>query len=257
MSRGRKHVIIPDTQIKPGVPLEHLDWAAKYIVEKKPDVVVIIGDWADMPSLSSYDKGKKSFEGRTYKADIDAANGALERFMGPIVAESKRTHTSHKKHWDPRFVVTLGNHENRINRTIECQRELDGMISTDDLQFAKHGFEVYPFLQPVVVDGVCYCHYFASGPKGYAINTARQLILKNHMSSVAGHLQGKDISWDKRPDGSRILAAIVGSYYQHEEAYLNPQGNEHWRGILVLHEVNNGTCDEMPVSLAFLKEKYS
>ena len=66
-----KHLIIPDTQVKPGVDLNYLAWVGKYIVEKKPDVVVQIGDFADMPSLSSYDTGKKSFEGRRYKDDIE------------------------------------------------------------------------------------------------------------------------------------------------------------------------------------------
>ena len=59
-----KHLIIPDCQVKDGVPLEYLEWIGHYIVEKKPDVIINIGDFADMPSLSSYDVGKKSFEGR-------------------------------------------------------------------------------------------------------------------------------------------------------------------------------------------------
>ena len=59
-----KHMIIPDTQVKPGSSFEHLKWAGQYAVEKKPDVIVHIGDHWDMPSLSSWDVGKKSFEGR-------------------------------------------------------------------------------------------------------------------------------------------------------------------------------------------------
>ena len=59
-----KHLVIPDVQAKPGVPLEHLDWLGQYIVAKKPDVVVCLGDFADMESLSSYDVGKRSYEGR-------------------------------------------------------------------------------------------------------------------------------------------------------------------------------------------------
>ena len=68
-----KHLIIPDTQVKPDVDLSYLEWIGQYIVEKKPDVLIQIGDFADMPSLSSYDIGKKSFEGRRYKDDIKAA----------------------------------------------------------------------------------------------------------------------------------------------------------------------------------------
>ena len=72
-----KHLIIPDTQVKRGVDLSYLEWIGKYIVDKKPDVIVQIGDFADMPSLSSYDVGKKSFEGRRYKDDIEAAERKL------------------------------------------------------------------------------------------------------------------------------------------------------------------------------------
>jgi hypothetical protein len=78
-----RHIVLPDMQLKPGVPTEHIEWIAQYIVDKKPDVLVIIGDWADMPSLSSYDVGTKSFEGRKYRDDILAANDALQRADGP------------------------------------------------------------------------------------------------------------------------------------------------------------------------------
>lgn len=253
---GRKHFIIPDTQIKPGVPTEHIGWIAQYIIDKKPDVLVIIGDWADMPSLSSYDKGKKSFEGRTYRADILAANDALQQLMAPIEAEIERLAAGHRKRWSLRKIVTLGNHEHRINRMVEIQRELEGTYSVDDLFFKQWGFEVYPFLQPVVVDGVAYCHYFCSGEMGRAVTTARTMIVKGHMSQVAGHRQGKDIAIDKRADGKKITAMQIGSCYLHDEDYLNPQTNIHWRGVMVLHGVRDGEFDEMPVSLEYLKRRY-
>ena len=72
-----KHLIIPDTQCKSGQDFSFLDKIGKYIVEKQPDVVIHLGDFADMPSLSSYDKGKKSFEGRRYTKDIASAKEAM------------------------------------------------------------------------------------------------------------------------------------------------------------------------------------
>lgn len=250
------HIVIPDVQLKPGVPTEHLEWISKFIIAKKPDVLVIIGDWADMPSLSSYDKGKKSFEGRTYKADILAANDGLQKLMAPIEAEQERLLRGKRGAWKLRKIVTLGNHENRINRMIELHRELEGTYSTDDIFFKQWGFEVYPFLQPVTVDGVCYCHYFISGQKGQPTSSARALIINHHMSCFAGHNQVKDIAYAKRPDGSRLTCIIAGAAYLHHEDYLGAQGNNHWRGIFRLHEVNNGSFDEMPVSLDFLRERY-
>lgn len=256
MAKPRKHLVIPDTQIKPGVPTEHIDWICRYAIDKKPDVLVIIGDWADMPSLSSYDKGKKSFEGRTYRADVLAANDCLQRLMAPIEVEQERVRKGKKGQWRLRKIVTLGNHEDRIDRMIELHRELDGTYSTDDLFFKQFGFEVYPFLQPVVVDGVAYAHYFVSGVKGLPVSSARMLLQKHHMSCFAGHQQGRDIAYAKRADGAKITAIIAGSCYLHDEAYLGPQGNQHWRGIYMLHEVENGSFDEMPVSLNFLRERY-
>ena len=39
------HIIIPDTQVRPGVRLDHIKWANRYIREHKPDKLIIIGDW--------------------------------------------------------------------------------------------------------------------------------------------------------------------------------------------------------------------
>jgi len=39
-----KHFIIPDTQVKPDVPINHLEAAGNYIIEKQPDVIVHLGD---------------------------------------------------------------------------------------------------------------------------------------------------------------------------------------------------------------------
>jgi calcineurin-like phosphoesterase family protein len=252
-----RHLVIPDVQLRPGVPTQHLDWIRQYVIEKKPDVLVIIGDWADMASLSSYDIGKKSFEGRNYRDDILVANDALQRFMAPIEEEQKRLIHDKKKRWNLRKVITLGNHENRINIAIENDRKLEGLISTDDLLFAQFGFEVYPFLKPVTIDGVAYCHYFVSGVMGRPVTTARALLTKHHMSCFAGHQQDRDIAYGKRADGTRLTAIIAGSCYLHDEGYLNAQTNEHWRGVFMLNEVKDGAFDEMPVSLRFLEEKYA
>ena len=65
-----KHLIIPDTQVKPDSPTDHLRWAGLYAVKMRPDVIVHIGDHWDMPSLNSYSgAGCKSFEGNRYIKD--------------------------------------------------------------------------------------------------------------------------------------------------------------------------------------------
>ena len=73
-----RHLFLPDVQAKEGVPLQHLEAAGNYIVKKQPEVIVCIGDFADMPSMSSYDVGKKSFEGRMYTKDVEASRKAMD-----------------------------------------------------------------------------------------------------------------------------------------------------------------------------------
>ena len=242
-------------QIKDGQDFAFLERIGKYIVEKKPDVIVHLGDFADMESLSSYDVGKKSFEGRRYTTDIKAAHEAMTTLLGPLYDYNRQAREQKKKSYRPRLVMLLGNHENRIARAINDDPKLEGLISYKDLPY--HEWEVHDFLKPVFIDGIAYSHYFPTGVMGRAATTASAMVSKLHMSCIAGHQQGKQVAYGKRPDGSTITCIIAGSCYEHDEDYLGPQGNNHFRGILLAHRVKNGSFDECFVSLDYLKERYS
>ncbi len=251
-----KHLVIPDVQIKPGNDTKFLSSIGNYIVAKKPDVVLCIGDFADMPSLSSYDVGKKSFEGRRYRDDIQATHQGMEALLAPLKTHNARMRRGKHSQYVPRLILTMGNHENRITRATNNDPKLDGTIGIEDLKYAEYGWEVHEFLKPVVVDGVAYCHYFTTGLLGRPCSSANMQLTKKHMSCIAGHQQGLQIATGHRADGKRLTSVIAGSCYEHDEVYLGPQGNKHWRGILMLHEVVDGEFDLMPVSLKFLKERY-
>lgn len=252
-----KHLIIPDTQVKPGTPINHLGWAGQYAVDKKPDVIVHIGDHWDMPSLNSFSgAGTKSFEGNRYIKDIEAGIAGMEAFLAPIRAEQRRLKENKQKQWNPRLVFTLGNHENRIARATESDPKLDGLISFDDLKLKEMGWEVVPFLQPIKIDGVMMAHYFTSGIMGRPVSSARAMVAKQLQSTVMGHVQDREIHFAKRADGTRVTGLFAGIFYQHHEDYLTPQTNLSWRGIWMLHEVEDGAFDEMPISLDYLRGKY-
>lgn len=251
-----KHLVIPDAQVKPGNSVEHLSWAGQYAADKKPDVIINLGDWYDMPSLSSYDVGKKCFEGRRYQKDVEAGNKAMDVFMAPIVQEQERLKRNKHAQWNPRLVFTLGNHCYRIERAVNDDPKLEGLLSYDDFNLKDYGWEVYPFLEPVIVDGVAYCHYYTSGIMGRPVPNAKMLLQKQHMSCVQGHVQLRDIAYSMRADGKAMTGLFAGSFYDHDEEYLNAQTNRHWRGIWMFHEVNEGSFDELPISINYLKKKY-
>ena len=256
-ANGLRILVIPDCQVKEGVPLEHLTWAGNAIVDYRPDVVVNIGDFADMPSLSTHDKaGSKYFEGLRYKADVEVTKDAMARLLAPLKAEQDRLKRNKEKLYKPRMVMLLGNHEHRINRAINNSPVLEGLISTKDLGYEKD-WEVHSFLEPVFINGVGFSHYFPTGAMGRPASSAATIISKLHMSCIAGHQQGKQVAYGKRADGTSVCAIIAGSFYLHDEGYMDKLSNRHWRGLVMLHEVKDGSFDESFLSMDYLRRKYS
>jgi len=232
------------------VRTDHLEWAGKYIRAKKPDVVIHLGDHWDMPSLSSYDKGKASAEGRRVARDIAAGNDALAlltKHIGPI---------------KPRLVLLRGNHEERIERYVNDHAELSEAVGYHLFNDVELGWEVVPFLQPIEIGGVAFCHYFPRGSDGNVGQTkrgapnAKAQLTREMQSCVAGHRQGLDLA--VHTNGKRTLRSVIaGSFYQHSEAYLSPQGNHHWHGVLMMTEVKGGMFNLVEVSLAYLRKRFA
>jgi hypothetical protein len=263
MSKNREqavHIVIPDTQAKPGVPTDHLRWIGQYIVDHfagQTDVKIIhLGDHADMPSLSSYDKGKKSMEGRRYVADIEAANAAFDVLCKPLEDYNAKRKANKERQWWPERHITLGNHEDRISRASEEDAQLDGLLSLEDLNYAEHGWQVHPFLKPLFLDGIGYVHYWQNTMTGRPLGGAAHLRLKTiGHSFTMGHQQLLDYTL-RFVNGKSHHGLVAGACYLHDEDYKGYQGNAHWRGIVVCHEVNNGSYDPMFISLDYLCRRY-
>lgn len=247
---GRVHAVIPDCQVKPGVDISHLTWVGNYLAEKKPDVIVNIGDFNDMVSLNSYAVGKAESEGTRYSDDIQCGKEAMAKLLAPI----KRGNQGKKVKYTPDMHLTLGNHEFRVKREAEANPKLIGTISLDDLGYKDAGWKVHPFLKVVKIDGIEYSHYFISGAMGRPVSSAAALLRTRACSSVMGHVQRVDMAIHPTTQNIGLFAGIC---YLHDETYLTEQGNNTKRGIWMLNQVENGSFDPMFVSLAFLKQNYS
>lgn len=239
-----KVLVIPDTQTKPGVNTDHLEHIGKYIADKRPDVVVHVGDHWDMPSLSSYDKGKRQFEGRRVRADIDAGKRAMERLVTPFAKLPG---------YSPRMEFLMGNHEYRMQRLIDDDARLEGAFSMDDYRVTDYGWNVSPFLEVIDINGCEFSHYFTSGVMGRPVSSAAVLLRERAQSAIQGHVQRFDMA--VHPKTGQI-AMFVGIAYTHEEEYLTPQGNGCRQQIVMLHELRDGIFDPMFVSLNFLAKRF-
>lgn len=252
-----KHFCIPDTQVRPGTTFEHLTAAGNYIVAKKPDVIVHLGDHWDMHSLSTYDKGTKKAEGANYQADIDVGIAAMEALLNPIKDYNTRRQINKKKLYKPRMVFLRGNHENRIARHINANPELDGALGFHNLKLEEMGWEVHDFLKPVEINGVTYAHYFYNPMTGHAYGGKASTKLNNiGFSFVMGHQQGLDMAMKHLANGKTLRGLVAGSFYQHFEDYKGHQANDHWQGCLMLHEVKDGDYCLMELSLEYLLREW-
>lgn len=253
-----KILVIADTQRRPdNVQLNTpLDIAiGNMIVAEQPEVVVHIGDHFDMPSLSTYDMPKnnrRTIDGREVAADVAAGRQSMDRILAPLRDLQQRQKDSKHKVYRPRMVFTLGNHEERILRF----PELRGLVGIPDL-FAGTPWEVYDYLEPVTFGGVEFVHFAANALSGRPFGgSAEYRLNKTKMSVVQGHEQTFKYAMEFLNNGRALSFLVGGSCYLHDEPYKGPQGNNHFRGGFILHNVKDGIYDLEQVSCARMMEEY-
>lgn len=255
----RDHLIIPDSHAYPGDKLERYRALGNYIMENRPKVIVNIGDWREMGSLCSYDKGKKSYVFKNIKDDIEIGHEAEELAYGPIVKYNSTRSRWKKKQYKPVILNIMGNHEVRVRTLLEYEPKLDGLVSMNDFRTRLNIKETFmPFLDVVVVDGVAYSHYFVSGTMGRPVGSARLLVNKKHMSSTMGHTHLLDSYSDVRPTGQKVRGLICGSFHEPGyKSFAGPQTDKMWwNGLIHKRDVVDGDYDMEEIAVTRLKRKY-
>lgn len=259
MTQLSKHLVVGDPHARPDNDMRRFDALANFIIDKRPEHVIIIGDLADMASLSSYDKGTIHAEGRRYMRDIEAAQEAVRRIMGPVNAYCDRLRSGHKRRYEPKFHITMGNHEYRIERACAENPHLAQALSYDDLGYAQAGWNVVPFLKPLVLDQIAYQHYFTSGVMGRPIggdNHAANLVKKGFMSAVCGHSHMRDY-WETVDVSGRKRFGLVAGCYDSGDHHYTHEGKRWWSGLTMLHEVHDGQAEPAFFSIDYVLRKYT
>lgn len=254
---SKTHLVLPDPHAHPDYNNDRAIWAGKLIKDLKPDVVINLGDTADVASLSTYDKGKGSFHGRNYEADINSHLDFQEKLWHPIKKSKKKL---------PRRVVLEGNHEHRIKKVIDMSPELAG----DKFGVSFKNLELDTWYQDVVeyeggtpgiieIDGVAYAHFFISGVMGKAIggvHHASSLLAKNHMSSTCGHSHLVDYSVTTTSTGKQMMGLVAGVYQDYDSPWAGNVNKLWWPGLVIKREVEDGVyCPEF-VSMEKLRKEY-
>ena len=249
-----EHLMIPDNQAKPGVPMHHLAAAGRLIVDRRPDHVIIIGDAWDFPSLNTHTSSAKiHYEHRHYIDDYGAGCHALDILLYPLRRLQRRQAKNKKKIYQPGIWFTMGNHEFRANRLLEQEPILQGSLPLPEDYLRRHGIKHYPYKVPVVIDGIRYCHLCPQTKSAGAVERAHLIVAKRHQSWTVGHSQGLD--YFVSPHEPRIQALIAGAFYLHNEDYKEGS-NDHWRGLVYKRNVRDGQYTPEFIDMHTLLQEY-
>ena len=232
------------------MPIEHVRWAAQYAIERRPDVILVAGDWWDFPSLNAYELDFADFRTRDFAADLLSGLHAWDLFIATL---------RKAKGYAPLIVFIEGNHDERFRRQFRHDvRMRSSLRGPKRLVGETPGVVWVPYGEIVNVDGIHYTHAFfnPSTSKPYG-GSALHKLTKLKFSYTQGHCQGKDVAEQYLTNGSVLRGTVAGSFYQHDEDYRGASGNlAHWRGMLYKHEVREGNYDLLEVSMDYLRRTY-
>lgn len=251
---SKTHLFVTDQHTHYKHHNKRAEYLGHLINETKPDVVIFGGDLYDMPSLSSYDKGRRSFQGRTYSADVNTGLDFLDRCFSIIRKQKKKL---------PYFVFLEGNHEHRIAKALDLQPELEGTISFEDLGLNRYFDKIirYDGGTPGVetIDGISYAHYFVSGVMGRPISgehPAYSLLSKQFGSCSAGHIHTADYAIRTNSDGSKLHGLLGGCFFDYASDWAGEANRLYWRGCVLKRNVAKGNYDPTFISLDWMKKQY-
>lgn len=249
------HLVYGDVHASVNSDNSRADLLSKLIWDIKPNVVVNIGDVCDLPSMSTYEKGKSMFYGRNYKADIASHLEFEDRVWTPIRRQKQKM---------PFRVVCKGNHDFRIDRALQIAPELAGTISPKDLQLEYFYDVVVPYdgygtPGLVTIDGIQYGHYVPAGLTGRALSSIHQgyqLLQKRYRSTTVGH--SHVLSYETQSVGrDKFIHGLSLPCFTEEQFEWAGNVTELWtRGVVIKRNVEEGNYDFEFVSLDRMKKLY-
>jgi Calcineurin-like phosphoesterase len=266
----RSALLIGDTHADFEVPNTRFSVLGRYLFHKRPDYVIHIGDFADCPSLGLWDRGKRKGEGQTWAKDCAAAIDANERLWEETDKHNKNVIAAGRPDliYNPKKILLAGNHDwARIERYTNDHAEMHGSISMADLRYEEFGWQVIPFLEPYVLEGTTFSHYFPSGLLARPISgdgAAKKLADLTGGSCVAGHSHTLGLHHTGK-GGKRRWGIVCGSYLD-EQYQINGSAmsyvprttrQEWWNGVMLLHSMENGDLSPVIVPSTYLMKHFS
>lgn len=242
-------LVVGDVHISNNQNLRRAKWLGNAIREWQPDRVVFIGDMMTFDCLSNWDKDKrKLMEGRRYQHEIRAGNKFLDEMEGAMGKVR------------PEFIMTEGNHEERLWRYFEKEPTFEGAVDyRTDLRLNERGWKVVPYKEYYTHRGVDFTHIpinEAGRPVSgkFVCNKAVDIAVR---TTVFGHTHKLGSVGQHRHGQAHLQQAInVGCYFEHIDDYALGSVTSYWRGVVLIDHYKNGAVNFWPVRMSKMKAMY-
>jgi predicted phosphodiesterase len=232
-----KIVIIGDLHAHPDYDIERFRAAGQLCAEQWPDVIVQIGDWADMCSINQHGS-RFELESRRYHEDVEITKESLFEFMEPLLRRRKKL---------PRRILTEGNHENFIRRFVGQNPNMHSKISVRDLGYEDFGFEVYPFRRSVEIAGFHFVHHLGSQTgRPSRVDSPSNGFKSLGVSTVVGHTHTYYrgcVPFKNRRIWGLDVGCLIHKNMGFRENWSCDTAHKYWRGIVILNNAENGDAD--------------
>ena len=255
-----KILCVGDCHVTDGQDLSRFELASKLIMDQKPDVVVLMGDFLTLNCLSAWDKDKrKLMEGRRFKAEIDAGSKALDLLTGNVTRAAQRAKKAKKKPYQPHWIYLEGNHEERLTRYFDRDPTFEGFVDIPSaLNLEKRGFEFVEYREYGWLNDIGFTHIpFGKGREISGVDITRkaqQVVVK---SCVFGHTHEWHVSNLHRMGQDHLQQVLnVGCFFEDHEPYVKGRMTNYWKGLQLLHSYTPGRFDVTTYSLCRLRREY-
>jgi len=255
-------LILPvgDCHVTNGQNLDRFDYLGQLILEKQPDIIVLMGDFLTLNCLSFWDKSKKrKMEGRRYQAEIKAGNIALNKMLGPTVKLQKRQRKNKVRQYKPELVYLMGNHEERLERYLDIDPSFEGIINIEEnLHLHDRGFLVFPYKSYYMNNGIHYTHIPFNKLREIAgVNVCRTAQTVCVGSTIFAHTHELNVSNIHRAGQTHLQQLLnCGCYFEETEEYAQGHLTNYWKGVCMLNNYKEGRFDIQTYSLGHLRRTY-
>lgn len=186
----KKIIVCPDAH-HPYVDKKAWNCFLSALKEVRPDVLVIIGDFVDLLSVSSH--AKKASDEKKLAKEIAAGNKALDQICALNI---------------PRVVYIFGNHESRLARYLNANApELDELLTLEEkFRLKERGIEYVKYGDFLRIGKMAFTHDVGR----VGVNTARQSLQDFGDNICVGHSHRASTVYSGSVEGKTHVGLNVG-----------------------------------------------